>query len=90
LKGRAASYPSAPVYHPDALTGQIPALTVSYTIYSPSPVEWLVGFGILIFGLTFFSLGVRYLHVVDHTLDEAEQEPAPQPVSGREAGRVVV
>ena len=64
------------------------ALTVSYTMYTPSLVEWLVGFGILAFGLTFFSLGVRYLHVVDHSLDEAEHELAPQPVSGRETGRV--
>ncbi|MGC1375074.1 MAG: NrfD/PsrC family molybdoenzyme membrane anchor subunit [Anaerolineales bacterium] len=51
-------------------------LTVSYTMYRPSPVEWLAGLGIIAYGLTFFSLGVRYLRVVDHSLGETEHEPA--------------
>jgi len=51
-------------------------LTVSYTMYRPSLVEWLAGLGIIAYGLTFFSLGVRYLRVVDHSLGEAEREPA--------------
>jgi len=49
-------------------------LTVSYTMYRPSIVEWLAGFGIIAYGLTVFSLGVRYLHVVDHRIYEEEHE----------------
>lgn len=48
--------------------------TVSYTMYRPSLIEWLSGLGIVAYGLTFFSLGVRYLHVVDHRLAETEHE----------------
>ncbi len=55
--------------------------TVSYSSYSPSLIEWLAGGGIIAYGLTLFSLGVRYLHVVDHTIyekkHEAVQETAP-------------
>ena len=49
-------------------------LTVSYTMYRPSIVEWIAGFGIIAYGLTLFSLGVRYLHVVDHRIYEEELE----------------
>ena len=49
-------------------------LTVSYTMYRPSIVEWIAGLGIVAYGLTLFSLGVRYLHVVDHRIYEAEHE----------------
>ena len=49
-------------------------LTVSYTMYRPSIVEWMAGFGIIAYGLTLFSLGVRYLHVVDHRIYEEEVE----------------
>jgi Ni/Fe-hydrogenase subunit HybB-like protein len=49
-------------------------LTVAYTSYSPSLIEWLAGGGIISFGLTLFSLGVRYLHVVDHTIYEQSHE----------------
>ena len=40
--------------------------TVAYTSYTPSLVEIGAGFGVIAFGLTAFSLGVRYLKVVDH------------------------
>ena len=49
-------------------------LTVSYTMYRPSIVEWMAGLGIIAYGLTLFSLGVRYLHVVDHRIYEEEVE----------------
>lgn len=49
-------------------------LTVSYTMYRPSIVEWMAGLGIIAYGLTLFSLGVRYLHVVDHRIYEEEHE----------------
>jgi len=39
---------------------------VAYTAYHPSLIEYLTGTGILSFGLLSFSLGVRYLKVVDH------------------------
>jgi molybdopterin-containing oxidoreductase family membrane subunit len=47
---------------------------VSYTSYIPSLVEIVSGLGIIAYGLLAFSLGVRYLKVVDHriTVDEAE------------------
>jgi Ni/Fe-hydrogenase subunit HybB-like protein len=48
------------------------APTVSYTSYRPSLIEWLAGLGIVSYGLMLFSLGVRYLHVVDHTYYEVE------------------
>lgn len=47
---------------------------VSYTMYYPSLVEWLAGFGVIAYGLTLFSLGVRYLHVVDHRIYEEERQ----------------
>jgi Ni/Fe-hydrogenase subunit HybB-like protein len=39
---------------------------VAYTSYFPSLVEIGAGLGVIAFGLTAFSLGVRYLKVVDH------------------------
>jgi len=54
---------------------------VSYTSYRPSLIEWFAGLGIISYGLTLFSLGVRYLHVVDHHIydhgHEAASEAAP-------------
>jgi Ni/Fe-hydrogenase subunit HybB-like protein len=41
-------------------------MIVSYTSYHPSIIEWMVGLGIIAYGFTLMSLGVRYLHVVDH------------------------
>jgi len=55
-------------------------LTVSYTMYRPSLVEWLTGLGIVAYGLMLFSLGVRYLRVVDHSLEQVHPELIPQPV----------
>ncbi len=40
--------------------------TVTYTSYTPSLVEIGAGLGVIAFGLATFSLGVRYLRVVDH------------------------
>ena len=47
---------------------------ISYASYHPSLVEWLSGSGIIAYGLLAFSLGVKYLRVVDHTLVEEEHE----------------
>ena len=49
-----------------------------YTAYSPALIEILVGLGVIAYGLLAFTLGVRYLRVVDHsTLPE---EPVTNPV----------
>jgi Ni/Fe-hydrogenase subunit HybB-like protein len=45
---------------------------VEYTTYRPSLVEWATGLGVIAFGLLVFSLGVKYLRVVDHRLTEEE------------------
>lgn len=50
------------------------APTVSYTMYRPSLIEWLAGGAIIAYGFMLFSLGVRYLHVVDHTIYDKEHE----------------
>jgi Ni/Fe-hydrogenase subunit HybB-like protein len=47
---------------------------IAYTSYRPAFIEWSAGFGIVAFGLLAFSLGVRYLRVVDHRLTETEHE----------------
>jgi Ni/Fe-hydrogenase subunit HybB-like protein len=53
----------------------------AYASYFPSLVEFVSGAGVVAFGLLAFSLGVRYLRVVDHKHDKAHEEaPAVQPV----------
>jgi Ni/Fe-hydrogenase subunit HybB-like protein len=47
---------------------------IAYTSYRPSLVEIMTGAAIIAYGLTAFSLGVKYLRVVDHTLVEAEHK----------------
>jgi len=62
----------------------VPGLEIAYTSYVPSLIEFLTGAGIIAYGLTAFSLGVKYLRVVDHTLVEEEHETvtvkAPEPM----------
>lgn len=50
----------------------VPGQAISYTSYIPSLIEFLIGAAIIAYGLTAFSLGVKYLRVVDHTLIEEE------------------
>ena len=52
------------------VTGQ----AITYTRYVPSLIEILSGAAIVAYGLTAFSLGVKYLRVVDHSLVEEEHE----------------
>jgi Ni/Fe-hydrogenase subunit HybB-like protein len=47
---------------------------IAYTSYRPSLVEIMTGAAIIAYGLTAFSLGVKYLRVVDYTLVEAEHK----------------
>jgi Ni/Fe-hydrogenase subunit HybB-like protein len=41
---------------------------MAYSTYHPSLIEILTGAGIVSYGLLSFSLGVRYLKVVDHNV----------------------
>jgi Ni/Fe-hydrogenase subunit HybB-like protein len=43
-----------------------------YTSYTPSLAEWLVGLGVVAYGVLAFTLAVRYLNLVNH-----EMEPEP-------------
>jgi len=52
----------------------VPGQAITYTNYFPSLVEFLSGAAIIAYGLTAFSLGVKFLRVVDHTLIEEEHE----------------
>ena len=46
-----------------------------YTTYSPALIEWVVGAGVVAFGLFAFSLGVQYLKIVDHGVEGIVSEP---------------
>ena len=62
------------------LPGELETL---YTTYSPALIEWMVGAGVIAFGFMAFTLGVNFLKVVDHGVEEetvAEQAPATQAV----------
>jgi Ni/Fe-hydrogenase subunit HybB-like protein len=56
------------------------SLDVSYTSYRPALIEWMAGMGIIAYGLMLFSLGVRYLRVVDHTIYEEAHVPVAEQV----------
>jgi len=56
------------------LMSYIPGAAITYTSYRPSLIEILAGAAIIAYGLTAFSLGVKYLRVVDHSLLETEHE----------------
>jgi Ni/Fe-hydrogenase subunit HybB-like protein len=56
------------------LISYVPGAAITYTSYVPSLIEILTGAAIIAYGLTAFSLGVKYLRVVDHTLIEEEHE----------------
>jgi molybdopterin-containing oxidoreductase family membrane subunit len=70
------------------LSGQLIVLSylpgepsIGYTSYVPSLIEFLSGAGVVAYGLLAFSLGVRYLKVVDHnTLAEHVEQQVPEPV----------
>lgn len=59
---------------------------VTYTAYRPSLIEFLAGAGIISYGLLAFSLGVRFLKVVDHNHMKAPAKAATSiatvPVTG--------
>jgi Ni/Fe-hydrogenase subunit HybB-like protein len=53
-------------------------IVARYTEYFPSLIEIVSSVGIIAYGLMLFTLGVRYLKVVDHS-DAAEHEHEPAP-----------
>lgn len=46
------------------------AVRVLYTTYTPSLIEILAGAGVVAYGALAITLGIRYLHVVDHRYEE--------------------
>jgi len=56
------------------LISYVPNAPIEYTSYTPSLVEWGTAAGIIAYGMTAFSLGVRYLRVVDHRLTSEAHE----------------
>jgi Ni/Fe-hydrogenase subunit HybB-like protein len=57
----------------------VPGQDIAYTSYRPSMIEILTGSAIVAYGFAAFSLGVKYLRVVDHTLIEKEHETVKEP-----------
>jgi Ni/Fe-hydrogenase subunit HybB-like protein len=57
----------------------VPGQAIAYTSYRPSMIEILTGSAIIAYGFAAFSLGVKYLRVVDHTLIEKEHETVKEP-----------
>jgi Ni/Fe-hydrogenase subunit HybB-like protein len=51
-------------------------ISARYTNYFPSLIEFASGAGIVAYGLLAFTLGVRFLNVVDH---RSAQHHEPQP-----------
>jgi len=45
-----------------------------YTTYKPALIEIISGAGVIAYGLFAFTIGVRFLNVVDH---QAKHETAP-------------
>ena len=59
----------------------VPGQAIAYTSYRPSLVEIVTGSAISAYGLTAFSLGVKYLRVIDHSLIEQARETIAEPSS---------
>jgi Ni/Fe-hydrogenase subunit HybB-like protein len=60
------------------MAGQLVVLTylpqeiaTRYTQYMPSLIEFVTGAGVIAYGALAITLGVRYLHIVDHRQEEA-------------------
>lgn len=57
-------------------------LSPRYTAYVPSLVEIISGLGVIAYGLLVFTLGVRFLGIVDHESAEHEHEHAHDHAAG--------
>jgi Ni/Fe-hydrogenase subunit HybB-like protein len=53
-----------------------------YTSYKPALIEWLVGGGVVAFGMMAFTLGVQFLGIVNHGVEEtaSDEITAGEPV----------
>ncbi len=51
-----------------------------FTNYLPSLVEITAGLGVVSYGLLAFTIGVRYMRVIDHTEEYHEPEHKPVPI----------
>lgn len=64
------------------------AITARYTHYFPSLIEFMAGAGIVAYGVAAFTIGVRYLKIVNHEADlhdeahETEAAPSLAPAIG--------
>jgi Ni/Fe-hydrogenase subunit HybB-like protein len=59
----------------------VPGQAITYTSYRPSLVEIVTVSAIVAYGMTAFSLGVKYLRVVDHSLVDQAHEVIREPNS---------
>ena len=50
-----------------------------FTTYTPALIEWQVGLGVIAFGFLGFTLGVRYLNVVNHPSVQVVAQESPMP-----------
>ena len=58
-------------------SSQVQGITPQYTQYTPSLIEIVVGAGVIAYATLAFTLGVRYLRIVDYEFDP-EEEHVPQ------------
>ena len=61
----------------------VPGQAIAYTSYRPSLIEIMSGSAIIAYGLAAFSLGVKYLRVVDHSLIESSHVTVTEESSER-------
>jgi Ni/Fe-hydrogenase subunit HybB-like protein len=48
-------------------------IVVRYTTYFPSLIEIFVRTGVVSYGLLAFTIGVRYMNIIDHDVQHEEQ-----------------
>jgi Ni/Fe-hydrogenase subunit HybB-like protein len=58
---------------------QLPQGMLHYASYFPSLIEFGAGIGVIAYGLLAFTLGVRYLKLVDHQVEEQIKAVPQQP-----------
>jgi Ni/Fe-hydrogenase subunit HybB-like protein len=57
-------------------------ITVMYTTYTPSLIEFITGAGVVAYGLLAFTLGVRYLNVVNHAAAPHPEQDSAAAMAG--------
>lgn len=64
------------------------SLEPMYTSYQPSLVEWAAGLGVIAYGLMAFTLGVKYLNVVDRHGGHDHEQGRTMPVDALGAAAI--